>query len=79
MNNNLSDLNNHLFKQLDRLGDKDVTQEQLENEINRTDAIVKVSKEVINNATLQLDATKLKAEYRGLTAGDLPNLLPTKN
>ena len=79
MNNNLSDLNNHLFKQLDRLGDKNVSQEELEAEINRTDAIVKVSKEVINNATLQLEATKLKAEYRGLTAGDLPTLLPTNS
>jgi len=79
MNNNLSDLNNHLFKQLDRLGDKDATQEQLENEINRTDAIVKVSKEVINNATLQLDATKLKAEYKGFNANDLPTVLPTSS
>ena len=79
MKNNLSDLNNHLFEQLERLNDEGVTQEQLEKEITRTDAIVKVSKQLVDTASLQLNAAKLKAEYMGLKADDLPTMLPKGN
>jgi hypothetical protein len=56
--NTLSDLNNHLFAQLERLGDEDMTQEQLQMEVQRAKAINGVAKNIINNARLDFDAAK---------------------
>lgn len=72
MKNKLSDLNNHLFAQLERLGDEQLKGEELEAEIERSKAITGVSKEVVANARLVLDAEKHKREY-GLQKG--PELL----
>lgn len=65
MKNKLIDLNNHLFAQLERLGDEELTAEQIEQEIKRTDAIVNVSEQIIGNANLALKAASLVAEYGG--------------
>jgi len=75
MTNKLTDLNDHLFKQLDRLNNNDLKGEELQQEINRSVAITGVAKEVVSNASLQLNALKLKAEHQGLKAGDMPVLL----
>ena len=40
MKNKLTDLNNHLFEQLERLNDDNLTPEQLEREAKRGDAMV---------------------------------------
>lgn len=72
MKNKLTDLNNHLFAQLERLNDESLSGEQLQDEIERSKAITGVSKEVVSNARLVLDAEKHKREY-GLTDG--PKLL----
>lgn len=58
MKNKLSDLNNHLFAQLERLGNENLKGEELANEIDRSNAITSVAKEVISNARLVLDAQK---------------------
>lgn len=65
MKNKLTDLNNHLFAQLERLGEENLEPEKIEQEIKRTDAIVKVSEQVINNAQLALDAAKMIAANGG--------------
>ena len=79
MKNTLSDLNNHLFAQLERLGDEALSSEQIANEISRAKAITDVSKEIVSNASLQLEAVKLKAEYKGLQTNDIPVLIVGKN
>lgn len=63
--NKLSDLNDHLFMTLDRLGEEDLSNEELEKEIERSKAISTVAGKIIDNARLVLDAQKTAAEYNG--------------
>lgn len=72
--NKLTDLNDHLFAQLERLSDEALTAEQIIHEINRTDAIVKVSEQIIDNAALALRGAELVAEHSG--KGTFEHLLP---
>lgn len=65
MKNKLTDLNNHLFAELERLSDEDITDDQLERELKRAKAVAAISAQVISNAQLALGATKLKVEYFG--------------
>ena len=60
--NTLGDLNNHLFAAIERLNDEDLTDEQLEKEIKRCDAIENIAKQVISNADLVLRACKFNDE-----------------
>ena len=54
MKNTLGDLNNHLFAQLERLGEEDLTEEELSREINRSKAITDVASQIISNGSLVL-------------------------
>lgn len=65
MKNKLLDLNNHLFAQLERLSDEELSPEDLGHEIQRTDAIVSVSEQIVQNANVALKAASLVAEYGG--------------
>lgn len=71
MTNSLSDLNKHLFDQLDRMASGDMTPEQIETEVKRAEAIVSIADSVSRNADLQLKAAKLFAEHG---QGVLPHL-----
>ncbi len=74
MKNKLSDLQNHLFAELERLGDEDITGEKLAEEINRANAIVRVSTQAINNARVVLDAQKHIDEF-GRQTKEMPEML----
>jgi hypothetical protein len=63
MKNRLIDLNNHLFAQLERLSDEELSAEKIEQEVKRTDAIVAVSEQIVRNADLSLKAAKLVADH----------------
>ena len=63
MKNKLTDLNDHLFAQMERLSDEELTAEEIMKEISRTDAMVKVSEQIIENANLSLRASALIAEH----------------
>ena len=63
MKNRLSDLNNHLFAQLERLADADLTPEQIASEVQRTDAIVAAADQITANRDLQLKAARLFADH----------------
>lgn len=74
MKNKLSDLNNHLFAQLERLSEENLTSEQIEGEVKRTEAIVSLSDQIVGNADLQLKAAKLFAEHGSAILPHLPRL-----
>lgn len=61
--NTLGDLNNHLFAQLEKLNDDDLIGEQLDNEVKRTESMVKISEQIIRNGELQLKAMQHMDEY----------------
>jgi len=63
MKNRLSDLNNHLFSQLERLSEEGLNAEQITQEVQRTEAIVRVSDQIVRNADLQLKAVGLLAQH----------------
>lgn len=56
MRNTLGDLNNHLFMQLERLGDEDLVGVELEDEINRAKAMSSIATKIIENGSLVLKA-----------------------
>lgn len=72
MKNKLTDLNDHLFAQLERLSDEDMTPEQLDQEVSRANAIVAVSDKIVAGADLQLKAAKLYAEHGAYIEKRLP-------
>lgn len=61
MRNKLSDLNNHLFEQLERLNDAE-TSEELEAEITRSKAVASIASNIINNGNLMLNTMKFMDE-----------------
>lgn len=63
MKNKITDLNNHLFAQIERLSDEDLSDEGIEKEVRRAEAIVGLSDQVMKAATIQLKAAQLAAEY----------------
>ena len=72
--NNLNSLNSKLFEQLDRLTNKNLSGDKLREELERTDAIVDISRTIISNADLMLKAMVAKDEKLGSYA-KLPALL----
>ncbi len=63
MKNTLTDLNNYLFESIERLQDDNLSEEQLEREIKRSEAVQKVAKNIIDNGSLALQAKKHFDEY----------------
>ena len=63
MKNTLGDLNNHLFAQLERLGDEDIKGEELVEEIERAKAVTVVASQIISNGSLALKAKTFINEY----------------
>lgn len=75
MKNTLGDLNNHLFAQLERLGDEDLEGEKLQEEIERAKSITAISSQIISNGNLVLQAEKFKSETLGRSITESPKML----
>ena len=56
--NTLSDLNNHLFAQLERLSDEELTEPQLKKEMDRAKAVNAVARNIIDNAKTALEGAQ---------------------
>lgn len=60
MKNNLQELNNYLFEELERLNDDETLEENdnLDKELKRSKAITQVAGQIVQNAKVILDAKK---------------------
>tara|TARA_R110000751_G_scaffold86935_1_gene172702 strand:+ start:718 stop:966 length:249 start_codon:yes stop_codon:yes gene_type:complete len=76
--NKISDLNNHLFSQLEKLNDDELTGEQLDNEVQRAKAMSNLAGQIISSTKLTLDAIKM-AHKGDINFNDIPNMLNQKN
>ncbi len=74
MKNKLADLNDHLFAQLERLSDEDLTPEQIDTEAKRGTAIVAVADQILRHATLQVQAAKIMSDHGNDPTNHLPAL-----
>lgn len=74
MQNTLGDLNNHLFAQLERLNDEEVTGTELKEEIERSKAVANIAKGIIDNGNLVLQAQKFADDQLDAN-GEIPKLL----
>lgn len=63
MKNSLADLNNHLFAQLERLSDEELTAQQIDSEVKRGTTIVAVADQIIRNASLKIQAAKILSDH----------------
>ena len=79
MQNKLIDLNNHLFEELERLGNEDLKGEKLVDEITRAKAISDIASKIIDNGNLALNATKTQADILGRDVTKMPDMLEEKN
>ncbi len=73
--NKLSDLNDHLFAQLERLGDEDLTGDKLTAEIERARAVSQVAATVINNGVLVLKAAEFQNDHPLGANARLPKMM----
>lgn len=62
MRNKITDLNNLLFEQLEKLIDAE-SEEEVAKEINRSKAVSSIATNIVNTANISLEATKIKLEY----------------
>lgn len=76
MKNRLTDLNDYLFAQLERLADEDLTGEAIATEIKRSEAVVQVADKIVDNARLQLAAAKMLADNGDQYRKHLPMIAP---
>ncbi len=72
--NTLGDLTNHLFAELERLGDEDMDEEALEREIKRAKSMSAVSAQIIASANTMINAMAVKDSLGDADAA-LPRML----
>lgn len=72
--NTLSDLNAKLFEQMDKLNKENMNVEELEKEIARGEAMIKIANVIISNGDLALRAAKFKDDMMN-TDNKLPKML----
>ena len=62
MRNNLSALNDYLFESIERIQNDDLSENDLEREIKRAEAVTEVAKVIVQNGELALKAMKHRSE-----------------
>lgn len=72
--NTLSDLNSKLFEQMCKLSKDDISSEDLEKEIARSESMIKIATVIISNGELALKAAKFKDDMLNVD-NKLPKML----
>jgi hypothetical protein len=72
--NQINDLNKVLFDRLNALSNNELNEDELNREISKTDAIVKVSDMILKNAQTALKAQELFDTYATGRTVDIPLL-----
>ncbi|TGU44565.1 hypothetical protein EN829_071780, partial [Mesorhizobium sp. M00.F.Ca.ET.186.01.1.1] len=76
--NRITDLNDHLFAQMERLAEEGLSGEKLEGEVQRTEAMIKIADAIVDNARLGIQAATLVANHGDRFRKDLPMLSAPK-
>ena len=71
--NTLLDLNDHLFMQIERLNDDDLTGSQLAEEVERARAMTGLASQIVGTAGLMLKAVQINSDKE--TEGSVPRIL----
>lgn len=83
--NKVEDLKNHLFAQLERLNDENISHEEMKNEIEKSKAMEGIAKQIIDIERLTIDkaAVVLNAVNNGFIsqniASSVGNILGIEN
>lgn len=75
--NRLSDLNDHLFAQIERLSEEGLDAEKIKSETQRANALVDLSDQVVRIADVKLQAARLYAHHGERVLAHLPQLGPS--
>lgn len=80
MKNTLTDLNNILFEQLERLNDNYIMEdkEKARLELERAKGMSQIASQIANTAKTQLDAFRFAEEFR-IKQSEMPDLLKNRN
>lgn len=63
--NRLSDLNDHLFAQIERLSEEDLSPEKIDLEHKRAEAMVAVADQILRTAAVQIQAARMITDFDG--------------
>ena len=76
---NLTNLNDFLFAQLERVNNEEITDEELDNAIKRADTVAKISEQIIKTSELQYKVLCKGIECGIVTNTQIQALLPVND
>ena len=78
MKNKLSDLKNHLFTALERLNDESLNKEELQAEIQRSQAVADIGKVIVDGAKTSLLYAKMTGKLNEIDSDEYEMLSKAK-
>lgn len=75
MKNTLTDLNDYLFEQLERVSSTEITPDELDIQIKKTESVVKIAEQIIANGELAFKTMRHVDAY-GYNTGEGPKRVP---
>lgn len=79
MKNTLTDFSNIMFEQLEKISDDNLTDEELEKEIKRTEAMTNLGESILKTGELQLKVMQHMDEYGYEREKNIPETLEVRS